>query len=494
MNFRLEAGWQQTKLFQGELNSMNNERTRQNDENQSTKQRSEENFGRGERRDMSSADRGQNFGTGSRGETFDREQNSRTFGGVTSAQGYDRPAPKTSFGESGRRDFQDRGANFRTGSSGKGHEGFMPNLPSGLWAALIGLGAGITAMYFMDPDRGRRRRALLSDKLMSAGSGLPNAVRVSATDISNRAAGAWASASRLFSSDDPSDQVLEARIRSKMGRVISHPHAVHVNARNGRITLDGVILAHELPHLLSTVESVSGVQDVENRLRVHDTPGNIPSLQGGRERTGEQWELLQQNWSPAAKIGAGAIGLGLSAVGATLLARTFTSSSGGGRTAITIDKSINVKAPVDVLFGLWSNFENFPKFMSNVLEVKNLDDKRSRWTVAGPAGVPVQWDAEVTKIIPNEMIAWRSIEGSTVDNAGYVLFEPNDDGSTEVNVRLTYNPPAGAIGHAVAKAFGADPKSEMDQDLMRLKTLVETGNASRDASQGFTSPKGNRVH
>ena len=85
-----------------------------------------------------------------------------------------------------------------------------------------------------------------------------------------------------------------------------------------------------------------------------------------------------------------------------------------------------------MLYALWSKFENFPQFMSNVLEVRNLSDNRSHWTVAGPAGIPVEWDAEITKMVPNELIAWKSLEGSTVPNAGYVLFEPNDDGTTEI--------------------------------------------------------------
>jgi uncharacterized membrane protein len=361
-----------------------------------------------------------------------------------------------------------------------------------LFATFVGVGTGLAAMYFFDPDRGRRRRALLSDKLTSARNRIPNAVRVTATDISNRAGGAWASATSLFSSDNPSDQVLEARVRSKMGRIISHPHAIHVTARDGRIALDGLILADELPGLLAAVEAVRGVQGVENKLQTEESPKNIQSLQGGR--AAEQRELYRSIWSPRARIGAGAVGLGLGAVGATLLARSFTTGT-GGRTAITIDKTINVNAPVDVLFSLWSNFENFPKFMSNVLDVTNLDDKRSHWKVAGPAGVPVEWDAEITKIVPNELIAWRSVEGSTVENAGYVLFEPNEDGTTEVNVRLNYNPPAGAIGHAVAKAFGADPKTEMDEDLMRMKSLLETGRLPRDAAQTpINTDRANRVH
>ncbi|MFN6962551.1 MAG: SRPBCC family protein [Pyrinomonadaceae bacterium] len=373
----------------------------------------------------------------------------------------------------------------------------------GLLAGLLGIGAGAAAMFLLDPNRGGRRRAVLSDKLSSLATGLPDAAGVTARDLSNRARGVWAGATRLFTSDDPSDQVLEARVRSKLGRVVSHPSAVRVTARDGAVTLEGRVPESELPALLSTVHKVRGVGGIDNRLETHDTAGGDAELQGGPRREGERWELMQANWSPAARLGAAAFGLGLGAVGAALVARSLTNTDmrrltgiGAGRSAVTIDKSITVDAPVDVLFALWSHFENFPRFMSNVLEIRDLGGGRSRWRVAGPAGIPVEWDAEITRTVQNELIAWRSVEGSTVENAGYVVFEPADGGATEVSVHLSYNPPAGALGHAVARLFGADPGSEMDEDLMRMKTMLETGQAPRDAARplAFDRRRSDRVH
>lgn len=397
-------------------------------------------------------------------------------------------------------------------ASGFGGEG----LYLGIGAALIGIGTGLATMYFLDPDRGGRRRGLLTDQIASSARRFPRAVRVTVVDLSNRAQGAWAEAIKMFSTDNPADQVVEARVKSKLGRVCSHPHAIHVTSRGGNVTLDGVVLAQEVPELLKCVMGVRGVKSVDNRLREFNSPVGISSLQGGAHRE-YRTEFMQQNLSPAARFTAGTIGvsaltyalvkrdlisLGFGAAGAALLARSLSNTElsrfagiTGGRAAITVEKSINVNAPVDVLWSLWSNFENFPQFMSNVLEVRSINDSLSRWKVAGPAGTPVEWDAEVTKVIPNEMIAWKSIEGSMVPNAGYVLFEPNDDGTTEVTVRISYNPPAGAIGHAIAKVFGADPKAEMDTDLMRMKTLLETGQAPHDAAQNvFESPRGHQLH
>lgn len=399
-----------------------------------------------------------------------------------------------------RRDYSERN-NSEMARRDSSERGFSGSLAAGSGAVIAGVGIGMLAAYLFDPDGGRRRRARLGDQITSATNRIPSAVRVTARDISNRARGTWAEATKLFSSDDASDQVVEARVRTKMGRVVSHPHAIHVSARNGNVTLDGVVLAREVPELVKCVMGVRGVKTVDCRLKEYNSPEGIPSLQGGSHRE-ERSEFAQQNWSPAARVAAGAAGTAAIAAGAALLARSAANVElprmfgyGGGRTAVTIDKTINVDAPPDVVYALWSNFENFPQFMTNVLEVTNVNDNLSHWKVAGPAGIPVEWDAEITRVIPEEMIAWKSVEGSTVANAGYVLFEPNAKGGTEVTVRISYNPPAGAIGHAIAKAFGADPKSEMDQDLLRMKTLLETGQAPHDAAQSvYKEDRQGRVH
>jgi len=142
---------------------------------------------------------------------------------------------------------------------------------------------------------------------------------------------------------------------------------------------------------------------------------------------------------------------------------------------VDIQKTIDIAAPVETVFDFWRRYENFPRFMSNVREVRDLGGGRSHWTVAGPAGVPVEWEAEITQIVPNKLIAWKTLPGATVEHAGIVRFEPNPDGTTSVAVRLSYDPPAGAVGHTVATLFGADPKTEIDADLARMKALIEAG-------------------
>jgi osmotically-inducible protein OsmY len=102
-----------------------------------------------------------------------------------------------------------------------------------------------------------------------------------ARDWSNRATGTVAEARRRFRADQPADDVLVERVRAALGREVSHPRAIDVEARNGMVRLCGPILSYEVNALLRVVESVPGVRNIDNRLEPHDQPGNIPSLQGG---------------------------------------------------------------------------------------------------------------------------------------------------------------------------------------------------------------------
>ena len=362
--------------------------------------------------------------------------------------------------------------------------------------------AGALAMYFFDPQGGRRRRARTRDKIDHAARRLRDAYDVTARDTRQRALGMKAElramSDRFLHRGDPvSDETLVGRVRAVLGRYVSHPHAIEVTAHDGEVALTGPILAHEVPGLLKAVKGVSGVERVANELVAHKEPGNVSSLQGGLPRRGQQWELLQDNWSPAARLVTGTLGLALllrggvigRIGGAALLARAVTNldfatlvGMGEPEDGIEVQKTICVAAPVEQVFAFWSDYQNFPRFMSNVREVR-VDGDRSHWVVSGPAGMPVEWDAEVMRIEPNSLIKWRSTPGSAVKQEGEVRFAPMADGGTRVTIQMCYLPPAGALGHAVARLLGADPKSEMDADLMRMKSMIETGHAPHDAAQ-----------
>jgi uncharacterized membrane protein len=174
-------------------------------------------------------------------------------------------------------------------------------------------------------------------------------------------------------------------------------------------------------------------------------------------------------------------GLGLVARGATNLEMRRLLGLGAGRPAVNVRKSLNVQAPLEQVYEFWSDIERFPRFMANVREVRDLGEGRSRWTVAGPAGAPVEWEAVVTKRVANHQLAWKTVPGSTVEHAGHVRFLPNASGGTRIDVHLSYTPPAGALGHGVAWLFGSDPKTEMDADLARMKALLEAQETAHPA-------------
>jgi uncharacterized membrane protein len=140
---------------------------------------------------------------------------------------------------------------------------------------------------------------------------------------------------------------------------------------------------------------------------------------------------------------------------------------------IRVDKTVTVYRPAAELYQYWRNFENLPRIMRHVDSVTVLDDFQSHWVVQGPAGTHFEWDAEIHNEKENELIAWRSLDGD-VNHAGSVRFRPTPTGrGTEVRVELRYEPPAGALGAAIARLFGEEPAQQVTEDLMRFKRVME---------------------
>src|SRR5437764_13370518 len=118
----------------------------------------------------------------------------------------------------------------------------------------MGLGAGL--MYLLDPNLGRRRRALLRDQLVRATSRTEDYLDATWNDVRNRAQGLAAETAALWKDEPADDRVLIERVRSRIGRYVSHPRAIEVSTRNGRVTLIGPILAREADGLLGPVALV----------------------------------------------------------------------------------------------------------------------------------------------------------------------------------------------------------------------------------------------
>ena len=390
---------------------------------------------------------------------------------------------------------------------------------SGLFGGLPMLLMGAAGMYYLDPQRGRRRRAMVRDKLVHAGHCLQDSLQRGAQYTRDRATGIVAETRACLATDHADDFTVVERVRSALGRCVSHPGAITVTARDGIVTLSGDILAADVDDLFCTVCSVRGVRDLVNNLHVHDHPGDVPSLQGvARAARRRAVGGAGAKWSPVARLAAtagggmmalwglarrdiagllgGAAGVALAARGLanapaqrifrSVGAQIGMSGNGNAHGLVDVQKSLFVAAPLERVFNFLANYQNFPHFMHNVREVRALDPVRSHWRVAGPMGIDVTWEADIVDYAPGEVIAWKSVPGATVDNAGVMRFfeqERHGQPGTRVDIKLTYSPPAGALGHIVARLFGADAKSEMDADLARVKTMLETGHPAHDAAQ-----------
>lgn len=160
---------------------------------------------------------------------------------------------------------------------------------------------------------------------------------------------------------------------------------------------------------------------------------------------------------------------------ATLDVMAARGLNGNGHAAVR-EQTITVGLPPEEVYRFWRNFENLPRFMSHLEQVRVIDDVRSHWVAVGPAGTRFEWDSEVTEDRPNHLLRWRSAPNADIENYGTVSFTraPGDRG-TEIHVRLIYHPPMGAVGTAAARLFGKEPGQQIKGDLARLKQVLETG-------------------
>jgi len=151
-------------------------------------------------------------------------------------------------------------------------------------AVVLGAAVGAGIMYLLDPDGGRRRRALLRDQIVSAGHRTSDVVGATSRDVTNRARGVVAEIRGRLRREQPSDDVLRERVRARIGSVVGHAGAIETLVSDGKVTLRGPVLGEE----------------VDSELQVHETPGNVPALQGRPlpMRAGEVFDLLPTRWIP----------------------------------------------------------------------------------------------------------------------------------------------------------------------------------------------------
>lgn len=176
-----------------------------------------------------------------------------------------------------------------------------------------------------------------------------------------------------------------------------------------------------------------------------------------------------------------ASGLALVAAGGALAARSLLRSKADPPSladGVAVERTLTVNRPIDDLYRYWRDFANLPRILDHLESVTVGEDGRSHWIAKAPLEMRVEWDAEIVEDRPNELISWRSTSGSDVPNRGSVGFAPAPTGrGSEVTVTLAYDPPAGALGVALAKLFGEEPDRQVREDLRRFKAVMETGEA-----------------
>jgi uncharacterized membrane protein len=162
-----------------------------------------------------------------------------------------------------------------------------------------------------------------------------------------------------------------------------------------------------------------------------------------------------------------------------------STTGGSAKTGdVRVTKTIIVNRSPEEVYRFWRDLANLPTFMKHLESVQVTGDNRSHWKATGPGGKTVEWDAEIVEDQPNTRIAWRSLEGSDIDNSGSVQFERASGGrGTLVRVELRYTPPGGVVSATLAKLFGEEPGQQVDGDLRAFKQVLETGEVVKsDAS------------
>ncbi|HSH58698.1 MAG TPA: SRPBCC family protein [Acidimicrobiales bacterium] len=194
-----------------------------------------------------------------------------------------------------------------------------------------------------------------------------------------------------------------------------------------------------------------------------------------------QSTLRRKGKSHGRVVAAAAAVVGVAVLDVVASAKTSRSSdptTAGG--AVRARTAITVNRPPEEVYGYWRRFENLPAFMAHLDSVQAKEDGRWRWVAKAPLGRTVEWEAQVEEDVPNQLIAWRSLEGADVPNWGWVRFAPAAGGrATEVTLELEYEPPGRAVGAAVARMFGEEPLQQIKDDVRRFKQVIETGEVVR---------------
>ena len=142
--------------------------------------------------------------------------------------------------------------------------------------------------------------------------------------------------------------------------------------------------------------------------------------------------------------------------------------------SVNIRTSMIVNKNRSEVYQFWRRLENLPRFMKHLLAVNEIDGKRSHWEAVLPGSIAtIKWDAEIVKEIPDQLIGWQSVSNSTIENAGKVEFRDSPNGGTELDIIISYRPPAGDIGAGIAKLMNPLFRKVITEDVKNFKCYIE---------------------
>lgn len=375
---------------------------------------------------------------------------------------------------------------------------------------LGGIAVGAMAMYLTDPAQGRGRRWRIQERMRTATETTGGILGEAMHRTGNRLTNGAARANAMLRRGEFDDDSLQQRLRNAAALLVSVPGAISIKAEEGRVTLSGTVDAREKNRLLRKLRRVPGVRELRDELELRSAERRrwwskgkaqelrhepITSAHHGMESGGRAVRGAARALPVGALLSVLGLGYAIQRLGksarnqsrATSAVASHGLDAEGG--TVNLQKSIEIHASPETVFNIWSKYDNFPQFMSHLIEVQSLGMQRSHWKLQGPAGVPLEWDAVLTKYMEPSMLAWKTEPGAPVVHSGSIRFE-SSNGGTRATVRMCYEPGAGRH-HNLAVLLGNNPEQDLEDDLLRMKNFIEGSSFPRENAQ--ISPSSGQV-
>ncbi|HEX4049589.1 MAG TPA: hypothetical protein VHY19_01745 [Steroidobacteraceae bacterium] len=364
-------------------------------------------------------------------------------------------------------------------------------------SALTGAVAAAGVMYYFDASSGRRRRTDLGQRSTSAARRGLWRLQAASRDLAHRAYGLGARATALLHRGEVAPSVLVERVRSRLGRVVSHPGAVHVSADGPHtVRLTGAVLAWEHGPLRRAVAEVPGVEAIRDELEVHESAQHVSALQGGprrplREPAAESGgtaalRLLMALAGSSLLLGGsrqrGTLGAVGAAAGSALLLRSVAAPRRPaprhrGRT-LEVCQTLHVHSSVESVYAALRHSDRLVALLPALRALRHRGDGATQWSVHDPQGWPLEWTAVVTELQPNRQIAWRTTDDSILAQWGMAWLEPIDAQQTRLHLYVSLRPVPGRTGQALRRLLATGPQGELTENLGRLRQYLESSTAA----------------